>query len=165
MTWQRKRTPTASTPTASRCCNLNCNRFPVATHAQRSQVNRSDLMLVLQSRADMMFTRPPPREVFSDIARSKNSERLRVLPEAKEQQLPHIEHDCRMTIDCEYTVTADPDPRPAQMPSLRPSLSASATLKKAANDKLSAARASAAAAAVMSRGAAGNSGAAAAARP
>ncbi len=109
-------------------------------------------MLVLQSRADMMFTRPPPREVFSDIARAKNSERLRVLPETKEQQLPHIEHDCRMTIDCEYTVTADANPRPAQLLSLRPSLSASAALKKAANDKLSTVRASAAATSAMGKG-------------
>ncbi len=72
------------------------------THAGREQIERSDIMLVLQARADMMFTRPPPREVFGDIARCKNSERLRFLPENKEQQLPHIEHDCRMTIDCEY---------------------------------------------------------------
>jgi histone H3/H4 len=136
--------------------------YSYCLHANREQVDRSDLMLVLQSRADMMFTRPPPREVFSDIARSKNSERLRVLPETKEQQLPHIEHDCRMTIDCEYTVTADPDPRPTQMPSLRPSQAATAALKKAANDKLSTARV---AAAVMSKGAAGNPSAAAAVRP
>jgi hypothetical protein len=93
------------------------------------------MVMELQARADMMFTRPPPRELFADIARSKNSERLRHLPENKEQQLPHIEHDCRMTIDCEcahlshvlplsvfcnivtrYTVVAHPNPPPAVMP-------------------------------------------------
>ena len=110
-------------------------------------------------------SQPPPREVFSDIARSKNSERLRVLPETKEQQLPHIEHDCRMTIDCEYTVTGDAEARPTQLPSLRPSLAASAALKKAATEKLSSVRANAAAAAASARGGGGNPGAAAALRP
>ncbi len=104
-------------------------------------------MLVLQSRADMMFTRPPPREVFGDIARSKNSERLRLLPQSKEQQLPHIEHDCRMTIDSEYTVVADTSPHPAQLPVLRPSPAAAAVLRKSTDEKLASARAAAASAA------------------
>ena len=140
--------------------------YSYCLHANRDQIDRSDLMLVLQARADMLFTHPPPREVFSDIARSKNSERLRVLPETKEQQLPHIEHDCRMTIDCEYTVTGDAEARPTQLPSLRPSLAASAALKKAATEKLSSVRANAAAAAASARvSGGGNPGAAAALRP
>jgi hypothetical protein len=104
-------------------------------------------MLVLQSRADMMFTRPPPREIFFDISRSKNSERLRLLPETREQQLPHFEHDCRMTIDCEYTVISDPSPRPAQLPSLRgtaAAAAAAAAAKKLTDEKIAAARAAAA---------------------
>lgn len=57
-------------------------------HAQKKELDVSDVRLAIQNRMDHSFTTPPPRDFLIEIARQKNSAPLPLIPEKFGPRLP-----------------------------------------------------------------------------
>jgi hypothetical protein len=58
------------------------------SHADKTEIDESDIRLAIQNRMDHSFTSPPPRDFLIEIARQKNSTPLPLIPEKFGPRLP-----------------------------------------------------------------------------
>ncbi|XP_064394746.1 transcription initiation factor TFIID subunit 9-like [Halichondria panicea] len=57
-------------------------------HAQKKEIDVSDVKLAVQTRVDHSFATPPPRDFLIEVARKKNSTPLPLIPEKFGPRLP-----------------------------------------------------------------------------